>query len=237
MSLASTTILSLSFVEGVLLTNQSEIFPDGVPKNRLLMLDFLCLAHRFEIALSGPEVRRGIRSFARPKGQSRNHFRYLLAGLRVNNPEMLDLFNNLVKNLGNTLGHVLVLLLKVLDKAVDLVTKIFDRKVEKEKEKETQQNNGNLQDICDNGTLDDLINHKMVPFFAILSLLCFGCTTKNPKIDVNLVRGWEGHYLTEEDFRRKTEGLKLERGESVWVLSNKTLYNILKERNVKQQEQ
>lgn len=150
---------------------------------------------------------------------------------------MLDFLNNLVKTLGKDLGRILVLLLKGADKVVDLATKIFDRKVEKEKQKETDANNGNLQDICDNGTLDDLINHKIILFFSILTVLCSGCISKSPTIDVNLVRNWEGHYMNEKDFHEKTGDLKLEKGESIWVLSNKTLYNILKERNVKQQEQ
>lgn len=150
---------------------------------------------------------------------------------------MLDFLNNLIKTLGKHLGTILELLLKVGDKAVGLATKIFNRKVEKEKQEEINQNNGDLQDTCDNGTLDDLINHKMIPFFAVLSFLCSGCLSNNPRIDVNLVRSWEGHYMTEKDFHEKTDKLKLERGESIWVLSNKTLYNVLKERNVKQQEQ
>ena len=36
-----------------------------------------------------------------------------------------------------------------------------------------------------------------------------------------------------QDFYERTWDVQLEDGESIWVLSNKTLYNILKERNVK----
>ena len=54
-----------------------------------------------------------------------------------------------------------------------------------------------------------------------------------PKIDVNLVKPWEGHYINVQDFYERTRDIQLDEGESFWLFSNKTLYNILKERNVK----
>lgn len=156
-----------------------------------------------------------------------------LAHFFVNIVVMLELLKNIVQNLGKSLGMVLILMFNSVDKVVNFLKFMVERKDEKDHQEQVDQNNHNLQDICDNGTLEDLINRKIILFALVFSVLISGCVSFGPKIDVNLVRPWEGHYMSVQDFYEKTRDIRLEDGESIWVLSNKTLYNLLKEKNVK----
>ena len=61
----------------------------------------------------------------------------------------------------------------------------------------------------------------------IPSVLISGC--KSDQIDVLTTKSWEGHYYTVEDFKTKTNDIKLDKKESIWVLSNQSLYYILKQ--------
>ena len=146
---------------------------------------------------------------------------------------MLELLKNLVGNLGKSIGIVLVLLFTSVDKVVDFLKFMVKRKDQKEKQEEIDQHNQDLQDICDNGTLTDLINRKILFFALIFSVLLQGCFSLGPKIDVNTTRPWEGHYMNVQDFLEKTRDIQLEDNESIWVLSNRTLYTLLKEKNGK----
>lgn len=146
---------------------------------------------------------------------------------------MLELLTEIVKNLGKGLGITLILMFDSIEKVTALISKIFDHKIEKEKKEETDQNNQDLKDICDNGTLEDLISSKIILFSLIFSVLFSGCISMGPKIDVNLVKPWEGHYMSVQDFYEHTRDIQLDEKESIWVFSNMTLYNILKEKNVK----
>ena len=64
---------------------------------------------------------------------------------------------------------------------------------------------------------------KFLAFSALLAVFS-GC--KN--VQVETVKPWEGRYSTVEEMREKTSGMKLEDGESVWVITNHTLYRVLK---------
>ena len=146
---------------------------------------------------------------------------------------MTEILKSLIDNLGKSIGIVLILMFNTIDKSINFLTKMVKRKDEKEREEKVENKNRELRDVCDNGTLDDLINAKFLFLVAVFSIICTGCFSSGPKIDINLVRPWEGHYMTVEDFREKTKDIRLENNESVWVLTNKTLYNILKDRNGK----
>lgn len=62
-------------------------------------------------------------------------------------------------------------------------------------------------------------------YIVLAALLLFvGCISQ-PKIEAT--QTWENHYFTVEEFKSGTENMKLEKGESVWVLSNKTLKRTL----------
>lgn len=62
---------------------------------------------------------------------------------------------------------------------------------------------------------------------AILMLLS-GCYTS---LNVSTTRQWEGHYFSTNDFYKATSNIQLDKEESIWVLSDRTLNNVLK--NVK----
>jgi hypothetical protein len=67
---------------------------------------------------------------------------------------------------------------------------------------------------------------KKIAFIAFLSgLLQTGCVTK---VDIPVAEPWEGRYPTVEEFRKKTESIELKNGQSIWVLSNGTMYRLLK---------
>ena len=61
---------------------------------------------------------------------------------------------------------------------------------------------------------------------ALCLLVAAGCTTVTVNIDP--VKSWEGHYLTTNDFYKATSDISLEKGESIWVLSDRTLNRVLK---------
>ena len=81
---------------------------------------------------------------------------------------MLELLAEIVKNLGKGLGTVLLLAFDSIGKVTSLISKIFDHRVEKEKQEKMNQNNKDLKDVCDNGTLEDLISPKIVIFYLII---------------------------------------------------------------------
>ena len=66
-------------------------------------------------------------------------------------------------------------------------------------------------------------------YIALAAMLLFAGCISQPKIEAT--QSWENHYFTIEEFRAGTENMKLEKGESIWVLSNKTLKKTLQ--NVK----
>ena len=62
-------------------------------------------------------------------------------------------------------------------------------------------------------------------YIALISLIFIaGCFSQ---LKIEATQSWENHYFTIEEFRAGTENMKLEKGESVWVLSNKTLKKTL----------
>ena len=58
-----------------------------------------------------------------------------------------------------------------------------------------------------------------------LALMC-GCVTTQPTIEST--KAWENHYYTVEEFEKGTSNIQLDKDESIWVLSNKTLNRLLK---------
>lgn len=62
---------------------------------------------------------------------------------------------------------------------------------------------------------------------SIIIICLTGCITKQQPV-VEATKQWEGHYFTAEEFQKGTESLKLEKNESVWVLSDRTLARVLK---------
>lgn len=123
-------------------------------------------------------------------------------------------------------------IISILKKLLNVVDKVFtylENKDIKKENKEIDKSNKELKDICDKGTLEDLVNFtkKSLLMIIIPSILILGCKTN--QIDVLTTKSWEGHYFTVEDFKNKTTDIKLDKKESIWVLSNQSLYYILKQ--------
>lgn len=65
---------------------------------------------------------------------------------------------------------------------------------------------------------------KLLCCSLVCCMLC-GCINN---IQVNTVKSWEGHYFTTNEFYNATKDIKLNENETIWVLSDKTLNNVLK---------
>ena len=126
-------------------------------------------------------------------------------------------------------------ILKIIGKIIDLLTnavslskKIISRKEQKEMKKKISKENKEIEDICDHGSLDDLLDKFIkVTIFSMLLLPLHGCYTDLSIVTTN---SWEGHYMNEKEFYEHTQGIKLNKNESIWVISNSTLKRILKEK-------
>ena len=59
---------------------------------------------------------------------------------------------------------------------------------------------------------------------VVLAEFAAGCVN----VQVPVVEPWEGRYSSMQEFREKTEGVELKNGQSIWVLTNGTMYRILK---------
>lgn len=110
----------------------------------------------------------------------------------------------------------------------------LDHRLEHVQKKDAKEEKKNamktVDDICDKGSLDDLLDIASKTFAVMLSVatLLVGC--KSPEvIEVHPTKAWEGHYFTAQQFLDATHGIELEKGESAWVLSNRTLSRVLKE--------
>ena len=110
---------------------------------------------------------------------------------------------------------------KLLMKALDAVKEVFSFLKHRQEYKEEKE----IEKICDKGSLDDLLE-KFTRVTAIaLVLFLHGCATT--QLEVTTTRQWEGHYFTAREFHEATSQIDLQKDESIWVLSNKTLNKIL----------
>jgi len=69
-------------------------------------------------------------------------------------------------------------------------------------------------------------------FFVMLIAAIPGCISFTVEPKVETTKSWEGHFMNTNDFRNAVRDIQLSEGESVWVLSNRTLSRVLK--NVKE---
>lgn len=65
---------------------------------------------------------------------------------------------------------------------------------------------------------------KKILFFIIVASCLFGCKS----IELPTTEPWEGRYSSVEEFKEKTRNIELRSGQSIWVVSNGTMYRILK---------
>ena len=64
---------------------------------------------------------------------------------------------------------------------------------------------------------------KLMMSIVFASLLA-GCVS----VEIPTVEPWEGRYPTVEEFHEKTDNIELKEGQQIWVLSNGTMYRLLK---------
>ena len=90
----------------------------------------------------------------------------------------------------STLISIIGNILSVVDRMILFINKIKIRK----ENKEIDKSNKELKDICDKGTLEDLVNltKKSLMILIIPSILISGC--KSDQINVLTTKSWEGHY-------------------------------------------
>jgi len=116
-----------------------------------------------------------------------------------------------------------------LNKTIQYLKDRREDKLKKEEEKKRQDMEKEIDDTCNNGSLGDLID--VVRKYKKTSLLIFSlvlCGCVSDEITVETTKEWENHYMSERDFYNGTNGIKLDKGESIWVISNKTLSRLLK---------
>ena len=65
---------------------------------------------------------------------------------------------------------------------------------------------------------------KLIAILTTMSVLG-GCKTQ---LVVPTVEPWEGRYPTVEEFQKATSGIELKDGQQIWVLSNGTMYRLLR---------
>lgn len=137
---------------------------------------------------------------------------------------MIEIISLVLRSLGTTLTSF-------LHKSIDTTSIIFqylnknaDMKAKKTKEKEIKKNNNQIEDICDKGSLEDLFDKFIKSSAVIMAFILAGCTTN---IEIQTTKSWEGHYMNEKEFHKATNDIKLDRNESIWVLSNRSLKRVL----------
>ena len=133
---------------------------------------------------------------------------------------IIDFFKNIISN---SIVGILASLCSSVDSVFKYLLKRQEIKEKQKKQKEIDKNNKDLKDVCDNGTLSELLKI----FSIIMSLgLIIGCQS----IEIKTTNNWEGHYFTVQEFNERTKDIKLNKKESIWVLSNDTLYKLLKQK-------
>lgn len=64
---------------------------------------------------------------------------------------------------------------------------------------------------------------KKILLFLLLTIFC-GCKT----IEIPVSEPWEGRYSTVDEFNDATKNIILKEKQQIWVLSNGTMYRLLK---------
>lgn len=101
-------------------------------------------------------------------------------------------------------------------------------KEEREEEKRQKDFEERASEVAQHGTVADLLDLKRAaPVVVAACLLAAGCATEQIHVDFQGTRAWEGRYEKPENFYRATRAVSLERGESIWVLSSRTLERVL----------
>ena len=142
-----------------------------------------------------------------------------------NQKEMKNVLLKILEVLGKDLSKMLMKVLDTVKEVFSFLEHRQEYKEEKQQKKDDAKEEKEIEKICDKGSLDDLLE-KFTGVTAIaLVLFLYGCATT--QLEVTTTRQWEGHYFTAREFHEATSQIDLQKGESIWVLSNKTLNKIL----------
>ena len=79
--------------------------------------------------------------------------------------------------------------------------------------------------------MEDLLDLKSKVGVLVLAaglLSAGGCVSE--KIELTPTRQWEGHFMKQQDAQNAIWKCRLEKGESIWILSNATLKRVLLEK-------
>lgn len=72
-----------------------------------------------------------------------------------------------------------------------------------------------------------VISKTFVMCFFFSVFLLTGCISKD--IQVYSTKSWEGHFFDVEEAKQKLDNAELSKGESIWILSNKTFTRVILE--------
>lgn len=139
---------------------------------------------------------------------------------------MIEFFSNLMDKFGKQILDLLKTVASILLKVMNYVENRRNDKIKEEERKIEKQLEKDIKKVADKGTIEDLLDLKRISVVFIMTVILCGCVN-NYSITVDMVKPWEGHYFKTEDFNEATKDIRLEKGESIWVLSNNTLNRVL----------
>lgn len=144
---------------------------------------------------------------------------------------MIQLVKDIVFKLGDKLADVLICLTSAVREFFQYKNRKLDEKNRKEAEAKKEKTQTELEKVVDSGTLDDLLDavrkNSVKTVVAAFMLFSCGCISRN--IEIQPTNAWEGRYSDCETALEALRGCRLERGQSIWILSNRTLKRVLLE--------
>lgn len=144
---------------------------------------------------------------------------------------MIQLVKDIVFKLGDKLADVLIGLTAAVRAFFQYKNRKLDEKNRKEAEARKEKKQTELEKAVDSGTLGDLLDavrkNSVKTAVAAFILVSCGCVSQN--IEIQPTNAWEGRYSDCETALEALRGCRLERGQSIWILSNRTLKRVLLE--------
>lgn len=144
---------------------------------------------------------------------------------------MIQLVKDIVFKLGDKLADVLIGLTAAARAFFQYKNRKLDEKNRKEAEAKQEKKQTELEKAVDSGTLVDLLDavrkNSVKTAVAAFMLVSYGCISRN--IEIQPTNAWEGRYSDRETALEALRGCRLERGQSIWILSNRTLKRVLLE--------
>ena len=142
---------------------------------------------------------------------------------------MIQLVKDIVFKLGDKLADVLIGLTAAVRTFFQYKNRKLDEKNRKESEAKKEKKQTELEKAVDSGTLGDLLDavrkNSAKAVMAAFMLFSYGCVSRN--IEIQPTNTWEGRYSDCETALEALRGCRLERGQSIWILSNRTLKRVL----------